>query len=77
MEILKKLPKRKSAPNWIFYLHANSFIFGPFLAILIKLLKSKTDLEFPKFSFKTHFGYEEVPMENVIHLFKSFMTIFI
>jgi hypothetical protein len=29
----------KSVPNWISYLHANCWIFDPFLAILINFLK--------------------------------------
>jgi hypothetical protein len=33
----------------ISYFHANSWIFYPFLAILINFINSKTDLEFPKF----------------------------
>jgi hypothetical protein len=35
----------RSVPNWISYLHANSWIFNPFLAILINFLKSKIDLD--------------------------------
>jgi hypothetical protein len=39
----------KSVPNRISYHHENFEIFSPFLAILIKFLKSKTDLDFPNF----------------------------
>jgi hypothetical protein len=51
--------------------------FSPYLAILIKFLNSKTDLGFPKFSFKIHFEYEEVPRETVVHLFETFKSYFI
>jgi hypothetical protein len=66
----------QSVPNWISYLHANSKIFIPFLAILINFLKSKIDLDSPKFWFKIHFEYEEVHMEKVVPFFKSFKIIF-
>jgi hypothetical protein len=65
----------KSVPNQISYLHANSWSFGPFLAILINFLKLKTDLDFPNLK-KIHFEYEEVSMDKVVHFFKSFKTIF-
>jgi hypothetical protein len=38
-----------SVPDWSSYLHANSCIFSPFLAILINFLKSKIELDFLKF----------------------------
>jgi hypothetical protein len=73
---LEEYAYTRSVPNWISYLHANSWNFSPFLSILIKFLKSKIDINFPKFSFEMHFKSGEVPMEDVVHLFKSFTTIF-
>jgi hypothetical protein len=35
---LEEVANMKSVPNWISYLHANSWIFTPFLAILIDFL---------------------------------------
>jgi hypothetical protein len=66
----------RSIPNWISCLHANSWIFGPFLDILINFLKSKPDLDFPNFLFQIHFESEEVSMDKVVPLFKFFKTIF-
>jgi hypothetical protein len=45
-------------------------------SILINFLKSKIDLNLPKFSFQIHFEYEEVPMKKFVPLCKSFKTIF-
>jgi hypothetical protein len=39
----------KNVPNRISYLHANSYIFIPRLAILFHFLESKIDLDFPNF----------------------------
>jgi hypothetical protein len=50
---LKEATNIITIPDWISYLHANSWIFGPFLAILINFLKSKTDLDFPNFNSKS------------------------
>jgi hypothetical protein len=36
--------QHEKCSKWISYLHANSWIFSLFLAILINFLKSKTDL---------------------------------
>jgi hypothetical protein len=44
-----------SIPNWISYLHANFWIFSPPLAILFNFLKSKTYLDFPKFTIQNPF----------------------
>jgi hypothetical protein len=66
----------KSIPNWVSYLHANSWTFSPFLPILINFLKLKIDLDFPKFSFEINFQSRDVPMEEVVIFFKSFKTIF-
>jgi hypothetical protein len=65
-----------SVPNCISNLPSNFWIFSPFLAILIKFLNSKTDLDFPKFEFKTHFKSKEVSMEKVVQLFEIFKNIF-
>jgi hypothetical protein len=73
---LEEVANIKSVPNWISYLHANSWIFGPFLSILINFLNSKTDLDFPKFQFEINFESGEVPMEEVVPFFKKFSTIF-
>jgi hypothetical protein len=73
---LEEISRMKSVPNYIFYLHANSWIFGPFLAILINFLNLKIDLDFPNFLFKIHFGSEEIPMEKVVHFFKTFTILF-
>jgi hypothetical protein len=73
---LEEVANMKSDPNWISYLHANSWIISPFLTILINFLKSKTDLEFPKFSFEIYFKSEGVIMEKVVTFFKTFLTIF-
>jgi hypothetical protein len=64
-------------PNLISYLHANSGIFSPFLTISINFLKSKTNLNFPKFSFQIHFESEEIPMKKVVPLYKFFKNLFI
>jgi hypothetical protein len=73
---LEEVDKRRSVPNCIFYLHANSCIFNPLLAILINFLKSKTAFDFPKFLFKIISESEVVSMEKVVHLFEIFKTIF-
>jgi hypothetical protein len=74
---LEEVANMRSVPNWIYYLHANYWIFSPPLAILFNFLKSKTDLDFPNFfEFKINFESEEVPMDKVVPLFKSFRTIF-
>jgi hypothetical protein len=65
----------KSVQNWISYIHANSWSFSPFIAILIIFLMSKTDLDFPKFSFEIHFESGDVTMEEVVPFFKAFSTI--
>jgi hypothetical protein len=46
---LEEVANMRSVPIWISYLLANSWIFSTFLAILINFIKSKTDLNFPKF----------------------------
>jgi hypothetical protein len=46
---LEEVSKMRSVPNLISYLHANSYIFGPLLAILINFLKLKTDIDFLNF----------------------------
>jgi uncharacterized protein involved in cysteine biosynthesis len=46
---LEEVASMGSVPDWISYLHANFWIFGPLLAILINFLKSKIDIEFPNF----------------------------
>jgi hypothetical protein len=66
----------KSVPNWISYLHANFWIFSPFLAILFNFLKSKTNLDFTIFLFNLRSEFEEVTMEKVVPFFQTFTTIF-
>jgi hypothetical protein len=44
--------------------------FCPFLYILFNFLKLKIDLE------SIYFESKEVPMEKVVHFFKTFTTIF-
>jgi hypothetical protein len=73
---LEEVENMKSVPNWASCLHANSWIFSTFLAIFIKFLNSKTDIEFPIFSFEIHFESLEVPIEEVVTFFKTFSTIF-
>jgi hypothetical protein len=46
---LEEISNIRSVSNWISYLHANSWIFGSFLDILINFLNSKRDLDFPNF----------------------------
>jgi hypothetical protein len=58
----------KSAPNWISYLHANSWIFIPHLAILFNFLKSKTYHDFPNFN---SISIREARMVKIVHLFKT------
>jgi hypothetical protein len=50
---LEDVDNMRSDANRISYLHANSWIVGPFLAILINFLKSKIDLDFPNFNLKS------------------------
>jgi hypothetical protein len=45
----------KIVPNWILYLHANSWVFSPHLAIIVNFLKSKIDLDFTYFGFNLRF----------------------
>jgi hypothetical protein len=45
----------KSVPTSISYFHANSDIFNPFIDILFNFLKSKIDLDFPKFLIQNPF----------------------
>jgi hypothetical protein len=66
----------KSVPNWICYIHANSWTFSPSLAILFNFLEPKTDLDFPNFQFKIVFESDEIPMEKVIRFPKTMGTIF-
>jgi hypothetical protein len=66
----------KSVPNWISYIHANSWTCSPSLAILFNFLEPKTDLDFPNFQFKIVFESEEIPMEKVIPFSKTSATIF-
>jgi hypothetical protein len=54
----------KSVQNWIYYLHENSWIFSPPLAILFNFLNSKIDLDFQKLIIQNPFrilisSYEE------------------
>jgi hypothetical protein len=65
----------KSIPNYISYLHVNSWIFSPFLDILINFLKSKTDIDF-LFLFKIQFKSKEFPITKVVPWFKYFNPIF-
>jgi hypothetical protein len=46
---LEEVSNMKTVSNSISYLHANSWIFGPFLDILINFQKLKTDIDFPNF----------------------------
>jgi hypothetical protein len=73
---LEEVANIKTVPNWISYLHQNFWIFSPFLDILINFLKSKIDIDFPKFSFEIHFEYGEVLMGEVVPFSKKFSTIF-
>jgi hypothetical protein len=66
----------KSVPNWISYHHANCWISGPFVAILIIFLNSKTNLEFSIFLLKIHFGCEDIHMEKVVPFIETLRTIF-
>jgi hypothetical protein len=62
----------RSVPYWISYLHANSWIYNPFIAILIKFLKSKTDIVFPNFDSKSILN-----MEKVVPFLKTLKSYFI
>jgi hypothetical protein len=46
---LEEVDKMKSVPNWISYLHEISWIFSPFLDILVSFLKLKIDSAFLNF----------------------------
>jgi hypothetical protein len=50
---LEEVANIKNVPNWISYLHPNSWIFDPFLDVLINFLNLKTDLNFPNFNTKS------------------------
>jgi hypothetical protein len=52
---LEEVYNMKSVPNWISYLHENSWIFCPPLAILLNFLISKIGLDFPKFIIQNPF----------------------
>jgi hypothetical protein len=73
---LEEVAKIKGVPNWISYHHTNSWIFGPFLSILINFLKSKIDLNFPNFKFEIYFESEKVPMKKIVPFFNFFKNIF-
>jgi hypothetical protein len=73
---LEEVDKMRSVPNWISYLHANFWIFSPFLAILINFLKLKIDLDFPKFLFKIPSESEGVSMDKIVHICEIFKKIF-
>jgi hypothetical protein len=72
----------KIVPNCIFYLHPNSWIFSPFLAILINFLNSEIDLDFPIFNSKSLSNLKKflwiklflssIPSQNI--LFQNFQA---
>jgi hypothetical protein len=74
---LEEVANIRSIQNSISYLHANLWIFSPFLAIFINFLNSKTYHDFPMFLFKIHLESDEVPMEKVVPFFKTFTIIFV
>jgi hypothetical protein len=59
----------KSVTNWISYLHANSWIFGPFLTILIKFkIKpcfSKILIPFPSLIWRSYYRESCSFLENI------------
>jgi hypothetical protein len=66
----------KSIQNWVSYLHENSYIFSPSLAILYNFLEPNLELESPNFYFKLQLESEDVSMEKVVHHFDIFKNIF-